>query len=95
MPLLNWRRLLGFTPIKDATGLGPDFPGSAGDRERGKFRESEYPRLTTIAVTDDEGRPLGRTTDQIMEELLYEMRLLRTGLVVSGMATDMEEEIQT
>ena len=91
----NWRRLLGFGTIPDTTGLGPDFPGSAGDRERGKFRESAYPRLTTVAVVGDDGQPVGKTQHQLLEELLYEMRLIRLGLVVSGLATDMEEEIQS
>ena len=54
----------------ESTGAGPDFPGSAGDRERGKFRPSATPRLTQIAVVGDDGRPVALTTDQLLVELL-------------------------
>ncbi len=84
---LDWRKLLGFPPkYRESTGQGPDFPGSAGDRERGKFRESAYPRLTTVAVVDDEGRPIRGTTDQILEQILLELQALRAGQVASGLA---------
>lgn len=56
--------------FQDSTGLGPDFPGSAGDRERGKFRPSATPRLTQVAVTGDDGQPVAKTTDQLLAELL-------------------------
>lgn len=63
--------------LRESTGLGPDFPGSAGDRERGKFRPSATPRLTQVAVTADDGRPVTRTTDEILEELLtYQKAIL-------------------
>lgn len=89
---LNWRRLVGLDgPIADSTGLGPDFPGSAGDRERAKFRESSHPRLTTVAVAGDDGEPISRSTNAILEELLYETRLLRHALVLGGLAADIDE----
>ena len=53
----------------ESTGAGPDFPGSAGDRERGKFRPSATPRLTQIAVVGDDGRPVALTTDQLLADL--------------------------
>lgn len=56
--------------LRESTGSGPDFPGSSGDRERGKFRESETPRLVTLAVVDDDGRPVAKTSEQLLEELL-------------------------
>lgn len=56
--------------LLNSTGSGPDFPGSGGDRERGKFRPSGTPRLTQVAVTGDDGRPLVRTTDELLAELL-------------------------
>ena len=71
--------------------LVPDFPSSAGDRERGKFRASATSRLTQVAVTDDSGEPLGKSTDQILEELVYEVRLLRHALVLQGLAADIDE----
>lgn len=61
----------------ESTGAGPDFPGSAGDRERGKFRPSAIPRRTTVATVGDDGLPVVRTTDQILEEvLLYQKAIL-------------------
>lgn len=74
-----------------AQHIVPDFPSSAGDRERGKFRPSATARLTQVAVTTDDGEPIGRGTDQILEELVYEVRLLRHALVLQGLAADIEE----
>lgn len=54
----------------ESTGAGPDFPGSSGDRERGRFRPSATPRRTTVAVVGDDGRPIARTTDELLADLL-------------------------
>lgn len=90
----DWRRVIGLGRKEaESTGLGPDFPGSAGDRERGKFRPSSHPRLTQIAVTTDDGQPIATGTDEILRELVYEVRLLRHALVLQGLAADMEEVI--
>ncbi len=87
----DWRKVVGFLPAYgDSTGLGPDFPGSAGDRERGKFRPSAHARLTTVAVSDDEGEPIGRSTNDILVELVFELRLLRHALVLQGIAADID-----
>ncbi len=84
---LNWRKLVGFPPkYVDSTGLGPDFPGTAGDRERGKFRASKYPRLTTVAVSDDDGESLRGSTDELLWEILQELRAQRLGMAASGTA---------
>jgi len=90
----NWRKVVGLQ-AQDATStaLGPDFPGSAGDRERGKFRPSDWPRLTTVAVSDDGGQPVGTGSDRLLEELIREVRLLRHALVLQGLAADMDESI--
>ena len=56
--------------LVQSTGSGPDFPGSSGDREKGKFRPSATPRLTQVAVTGDDGRPIAKTTDKLLTELL-------------------------
>ena len=52
-------------------GAGPDFPGSSGDRERGKFRPSSTPGLTRIAVTGDDGQALGQTTEQLLSQVIW------------------------
>ena len=54
----------------ESTGSGPDFPGSSGDRERGKFRPSATPRLTTLAVVGDDGKSVVQTTEQLLAEVL-------------------------
>ena len=64
----------------DTTGSGPDFPGSSGDRERGKFRPSGTPRLTQVAVTGDDGRAVTLTTNQILLEILAYQKAILTAL---------------
>lgn len=56
--------------LVDSTGAGPDFPGSSGDRERGKFRPSGTARRTQVAVTGDDGQPVVKTTDELLAEIL-------------------------
>ena len=51
-------------------GAGPDFPGSSGDREKGKFRPSAIPRRTTVAVVGDDGLPIVRPVGELLSELL-------------------------
>lgn len=71
--------------LKETTpGTGPDFPGSSGDRERGKFRPSAIPRLTAVAVVGDDGKPIPLTTNQLLEEiLLYQKALLYALTLIS------------
>ena len=69
-----------------ANGQTPDFPGDAGDREKGKFRPSRTPRLTQLAVVDDDGNPIGSVLIPSFEELLDEIRLLRLALELQGTA---------
>lgn len=90
----DWRRLAGLgVKETETTDLGPDFPGSAGDRERGKFRPSDYPRLTQVAVSDDEGKHIMTGSDRLLDELVHEVRLLRHSLVLGGLAADIDETI--
>ena len=89
---LDWQKMIGlYGPDKGpgSTGLGPDFPESAGDREKGKFRESEYPRLTAIAVVDDSGKPIGTAFVPSFDELIEEIRKLRLALQLQGAAADL------
>ena len=74
--------------ITESTSSGPDFPGSAGDREKGRFRPSAIPRRTTVAVSGDDSRPIALTTDQLLAEILLTQRAILVALVAS-----MEEEI--
>lgn len=95
MARFNWRRLVQIFEgppelarpgqvERGATALGPDFPSSSGDRERGKFRKSKYPRLVLVGVSNDDETPITQKTEEVLErisndmnELLQEIRLLR------------------
>lgn len=90
---MNWRRLVGYkaAEARSSTGLGPDYPTSAGDREKGKFRESAYPRLTQVAVSGDDGEAITVGTNDLLLELINEVKLLRHALVMEGLAADIDE----
>lgn len=66
--------------LQDSTGLGPDFPGSSGDRERGKFRPSATPRLTTVAIVNDDGSVVAEGLTQMLNELLLYQKAITLGL---------------
>ena len=74
-----------------SNGETPDFPGSAGDREQGKFRPSDTPRLTVVAVVNDDGTRIGSALVPGYEELSYWIRALYAGLVAGGVAQDVTE----
>ena len=59
-----------------STSSGPDFPGSSGDRERGKFRPSDTPRLTRVAVSGDDGKAIVATTDELLSEILMWQKMM-------------------
>ncbi len=74
-------------------GAGADFPGSSGDRERGKFRPSTRRLLTTVAVVGDDGQPLARPTEELLEEMLLYQRatLLALSLLAEGASFSVED----
>lgn len=80
--IFDWRWL--FRP--DRSG---DFPQSSGDRERGKFRPSEYPRSTVVAVAGDDGAPVGSVLRDDLTQLTEEVRKLRLALTLRGVAEDL------
>lgn len=93
---MDWKKIIGlYGPDKTSgtTGIGPDYPESAGDRERGKFRPSAYPRLTQIAVTDDEGEPILKTQEELLTELILEIRTLRHAMIITGLIANIDEPI--
>ena len=63
-------------------GAGADFPGSSGGREQGKFRESAERLLTQVAVSNDDGSPVGKTTDERLEEVLLYQKAMVLGLSI-------------
>lgn len=72
----------------ETTSSGPDFPGSSGDRERGKFRPSDTPRLTRVAVSGDDGKAIVATTDELLGEILLWQKMMVQAQV--WMAADIE-----
>ena len=78
----------GFRP----TGAGSDFPGSSDDRERGKFRSSGTPRLTQVAVVDEFGQPITRTTDDLLAEWLLWQKAGVIALVLQEDGTEFSVE---
>lgn len=92
MARFDWRRVVGlFGPDRSrgATNHGPDFPDSAGDRERGRHRPSEYPRMTQVAVCEDDGNRVGTVLIPHLAALTEEVRKLRLALTVKGIAEDL------
>ena len=58
----------------------PDFPGSSGDREKGKFRPSGTPKLTQVAVVNDDGTFIGYADLAVLQELLIYQRAILQAL---------------
>ena len=79
--------------LKQSTGGGPDFHGSSGDRERGKFRPSKTPRLTTVAVAGDDGRAIVRTTDELLADILLWQKAMVIAQIwnMEGLSYDLGE----
>lgn len=78
----EWRELVGVRTgpagLEESRSghvpFGPDFPDSGGDRERGKFRKSEWPRLVVIAVCNDDGSPIMEKTNELLAQILVELK---------------------
>lgn len=75
-------------------------PPSVSDRQRAIFRrvpgveaEDSFPR-TAVAVVSGDGSTIGVSTETLLLELLYEIRALRLGLVLTGAAADLEDKAE-
>lgn len=64
------------------TAKEPAFPESAQDRERGRFRSSRTARQTQVAVSDDAGLPLVFSTDELLGEILTQMKIQNAHLAL-------------
>ena len=92
IPLPPWPHVNPFPESqRDSTGHGPDFPGSAGDREQGKFRPSVTPRLVTVAVVNDDGSRIGSFEMPSNDEIVFWLKALYVGLVAKGVAEDVTD----
>ena len=76
----------------ETTSSGPDFPGSSGDRERGKFRPSDTPRLTRVAVSGDDGQAVVATTDELLGEILMWVKAMVRAQVLTASGDDFDLE---
>ena len=73
-------------PLPPKTGY--DVPDKAGSREAGKFRESAYPGLDTIAVGQDDGRAVGTLLIPYLVKLTEAVDRLRIALEMGEVAID-------
>lgn len=77
---------------RDSTKDGsPDFPTSAGAREQGKFRPSSTPKLTQVAVTNDDGTVIGHAIVESNDEVVFWIKAMYAGLIAAGMAEDVTD----
>ena len=77
---------------RDSVGDGaPDFPGSSGGREQGKFRPSATPKLTQVAVVNDDGTQIGTALVPSSEETAFWIRAMYAGMVLKGTAEDVTD----
>ena len=77
---------------RDTVGdSSPDFPGSSGGREQGKFRPAKIPKLTKVAVCNDDGSVLGYAMVPYLEEIGYWIRALYAGMIAAGTAEDVTD----
>ena len=58
----------------------PEYPESAGTRERFKFRHSDWPGLTLVAVSNDDGSDINAGVLSAQEETLLLLRAMVRGL---------------
>ena len=77
--MVNWRKIIGSRNRSVAT---QPYPESAGAREKVKFRESDFPGLAKVAISNDDGSALAtaqvqRETLAVLNALLGEMQALR------------------
>ena len=75
----DWRRQSGVASDPRAPRIPPpiEWSQSEGDRKRGVFRHSIYPRLFLQAVCNDDGTPIMERTNELLEEVLAELKAIR------------------
>lgn len=77
---------------RDTIGDGsPDFPSSAGTREQGRLRPSATPKLTQVAVVNDDGTVIGTALVPVNEEIAFWLKAMYAGLIANGRAEDVTD----
>lgn len=65
------------------------FPGSLGERQARAFRpDPTVHRGTALAVMGSDGLALGSSTNDVLQDILLELRLMRMGQVFAGVCED-------
>lgn len=65
-------------------GAGPDFPGSSGGREQGKFRPGNLPYTDVVAVSGDDGQPVTRDAESLLTEMLAYQKAILLALALTS-----------
>lgn len=74
-----------------ASSISDVLPGTLGERQARSYRQSKsYYRGTAVAVVGDDGAVIGGGLEEILGELLHEIRALRLGMVLAGTAEDID-----
>lgn len=72
-----------------------ELPGSLGERQARSYRrDPSVWRGTAIAVIGTDGEPLELSTNDLLTLVLYELRALRTAMVIKGTAADLDDGVE-
>ncbi len=77
---VDWRERSG---VKDGQTKTPPIRQSStseGDMRKNSFRVSAFPQLFLVAVSNDDGTPVGSRTEALLEVLIDEIVGLRADL---------------
>jgi len=76
-------RFLFWVRDRNLDTTGSKFSGALVDREHAKFREYRGSSgRTVVAIGDDEGLPITAGVEQLLNEVLIEIRAIRLGMEV-------------
>ena len=77
-------------PYSD-TNYPHDWPQK--DREKGLYRHPEGGRSfeTFLATGNSDGSQIGAATESVLEDILYELRAMRLGMMASGLIEEVKD----
>lgn len=68
------------------------FPGSLAERQARSYRpDPQTHRGTAVAVVGSDGLAVGASLEGLLSAILYELRALRLGQVLSGVCEDLDD----
>ena len=87
-PRVDWRELRGGDVTTPREGPRPAYlerpSTSEGDMRRGTYRVSAYPDHFTQAAVNDDGSPIAEETNNLLRQVLAELKLLNERLAKEG-----------